>query len=174
MEGKEMSRRAAQEEREVKIIDALKKGKGVQKMAAEMQVHRNTIWADLKALRDKCKIGSGPEFEAYRDAQLQVLERIEQSIIEGHIRPDVANAWRAVRQDIANLIGLNAPSKSVSVKVDAESSPLFLKFKKACAGLADEQLEEVLQFAADQPRAARKPERNESWFPKPTPKEIEG
>lgn len=165
---------AKQLARETDVVEGLKDGKTVRKMAAELQVHRNTIVRDLKALRERFAVGNTEAFEQYRDAQLQVLERIELSIIEGHIPVDVANAWRAVRADISKLLGLDAPSKSVSVKVDAESSPLFLKFKKAVSGLAEAQLEEVLAIAAGLPRAAVKVERDESWFPKKAPKEIEG
>jgi len=103
-----------------------------------------------------------------------VLERIEQAIVEGVVPPDVANAWRAVRADISRLLGLDAPSKSLSVKVDAESSPLFLRFKKSIAGLDELRLEEAFKYLSGLPRTKTAQAPDQSWFPKPAPKTLEG
>jgi hypothetical protein len=57
--------------------------------------------------------------------------------------------------------------------VDAQSSPLFLKFKKASAGLSDSQLETVFCEMAKIPREAVVTVRDASWFPTPEPKQLE-
>lgn len=83
-----------------------------------------------------------------KHAQLQTYELMERSLIEGKIAPEIAREWRGIRSEISQLLGLNAPSKSVHLNVTANQTGRFHKFVQAAAGLSEAQLEQVFQFAA--------------------------
>lgn len=164
--------KAAIEGRRETLAKMLKHGLSASDAQEALKASRSTIWRDLEKLRLSFSASAPAEFEEYRKAQLAVLERIEQAIIEGMIEPDVANAWRAVRADISKLLGLDAASKSVHVSVVDEGSSLFLRFKKAVAGLDEVQLEQELEHLASIPRAAKAPTIDANWFPKPERKKL--
>lgn len=112
------------EERRVEAIKLMGDGKTKAEIAERLRVSRITLWRDLAALRERYKTENSKEFEAYRKAQLEVLELIEEGIVEGMIAPDVANSWRQVRSDISKLLGLDAPSKSVRYEADVDPDKL--------------------------------------------------
>ena len=77
--------------------------------------------------------------------------------------------------EISKLLGLNAESRAVVAHVSAsEHSPLFLRFKKAVAGLSDAQVEELLAAAEKMRREPVPALRDASWFPAPEPKALGG
>lgn len=161
------------ESRRKTTMEKVNQGESQTAIAAELGVSRSTLWRDLESLRLKYSSEASAEFQEYRKKQLEILEQIEKAIVAGIILPDVANAWRQVRADISKLLGLDSPTKHLTAHVDAESSPLFLRMKKACAGLGEAQLEEVMRFAAALPRAASAAPKDASWFPKALPEEAQ-
>jgi DNA-binding CsgD family transcriptional regulator len=154
------------EERRAKTVKLMNEGRTKAEIADQLRVSRITLWRDLANLRERYKTESSADFEAYRKAQLEVLELIEEGIVEGMIAPDVGNAWRQVRADISKLLGLDAPSKSV--RIDAELDPEKLQgYRKWLAetkGLDDGDLVPVWSMLREIRGAkARKP--IEAFFP---------
>jgi hypothetical protein len=153
----------------------MKEGKAASAIARELRVSRMTFWRDLQAIEAQYVAGSGEDVKQFKEAQYRALIKLEEATAKGTIEPDVANALVRIRDSVAKLLGLNAPTKSVSMNVSAEHSPLFLKFKSATAGLTEDQLETVFAYAAGLPREARVTVKDESWFPAPqTPLLTEG
>jgi hypothetical protein len=83
-------------------------------------------------------------------------------------------AWARWMRLEMDLLGTAAPSRSIQAHVSSgETSPLFLKFKKATAGLSDSQLEEVFKQLASIPREVVVTVKDASWFPEPMTKQLE-
>jgi transcriptional regulator with XRE-family HTH domain len=125
-------------------VPRLNAGESQQDVADALGVDRITIYRNLKKLTEKL-VGEATEG---RLAQLKVFELIEQSLVEGKVEPEVAREWRAIRSEISQLLGLNAPTKSITAHVATQGDGRFHRFIQAAAGLSDGQLETVLQFAA--------------------------
>ena len=166
------SSKAAVEARSEAVLEELKQGKSQAAIAQTLGVHRNTICRDLKALTKKLSTANLAEHEARVAAQEAVLELIEQSLIEEQVSPEVANAWRAVRSDIAKLRGLNAENRSVIAHVSSNSDVLFLKFKAAVNGLTDAEIEVAFAYLEKLPRQPIVTIKDASWFPPVEPKQL--
>ena len=88
------------EARRAKAVKFMNEGMTKTELAEQLRISRATLWRDLASLRERYKSENSEEFEAYRKAQLGILEQIEGSIVQGIVSPDFANAWRQVRSDI--------------------------------------------------------------------------
>jgi hypothetical protein len=135
---------------------------------------RSTLWRDLKALSVKLATTNLAEHEKRVAAQEAVLGLMEQALLDEQIEPDVANAWRQIRKDIAELRGLNAPSKSVVAHTSPSHDILYMKFRKAIFDLSEAQVDDVLAYATKLPREPVVTVRDASWFPQPEPKQLPG
>jgi hypothetical protein len=166
------SPKAKMEERRDRVIEGMKDGKTQTEIAEELKISRSTLWRDLATLRERFSEDNSEAFIEYKKAQLQVLELIEKGLLEGTINTKVADSWRAIRSDISKLLGLDAPTRTITARVDAESSPLFLRFKQSAAGLTEQQLDEVMRYAQGLSRAGTERPGPE-WMPR-TQKVIEG
>ena len=98
-------------------------------------VSRATLWRDLQELKLGWAIDNRENYNECREKQLQILERIEDSIISGDLKPEAANSLRNIRSDIAKLLGLNSPTKSLVAHVNLEELR-----KTPVAKLSNEQL----------------------------------
>ena|ERR1700683_3318865 len=110
--------------------------------------NRLQVQRDLQQISKPLQLENSAAFEQMKHAQLQTYELMERSLIEGKVSPETAREWRGIRSEISQLLGLNAPSKSVHVNVTASQTGRFHKFVQAAAGLSEVQLEKVFQFAA--------------------------
>jgi hypothetical protein len=146
---------------------------GMTNLAAALGVSRQTLWRDLQAIEGRYVEGSKDDVATFKKSQYDALMRIESATAEGSIPAEVANALVRVRDSVARLLGLNAPERSITATISADTSPMFLRFKKHCSGLSDEQLEQVYQFAQSLPRIRAEAARDASWFPAPEPKLLE-
>ena len=161
--------KAHRAERRAQALTLMKEGKSQTEIARELKVSRMTFWRDLQAIEAQFVVGSSDDVREFKQQQLDALMKIEEATAKGTIAPDVANALTRIRDSVAKLLGLDAPTRSVHFK--AEAGDLFsMKMRKACDGLTEAQVEIVLDFAAKLPREAKKTVMDASWFPQPEPK----
>ena len=155
--------------RQVRAIELLKSGDTQEAIAALLGISRTTFWRDLQAIEARFVAGTDADVRQFKQAQYQALMKIESATAQGTIEPDVANALTRVRDSVAKLLGLNAPTKSISAHVNTnpEHSPAYLFFREAVAGLNDEQLHQVYQFARVLKRVPVVTVKDASWFPEP-------
>src|SRR6266498_5684210 len=161
---------AARAARRAQALQLMKEGKTAMVIAEELRISRQTFWRDLQAIEAHYVAGASDDIKQFKEAQYRALMKLEEATAKGTIEPDVANALTRIRDSVAKLLGLNAPTKSVSMSMSAESSPLFLKFKAAIADLSEAQIEGVLAYATTLVREPRTTVRDASWFPAPEPK----
>ncbi len=109
-------------------------------------------------------------------AELQVLRASLAASVGMPIKDRLQIALQIIDRDVvvmkreAELLGLDAPSKSITAHIDTTGDGRFHRFIEAAAGLCDAQLETVLTFAASM---QRKPLELPAG-PPPPPLELEG
>lgn len=117
-------------------------GKGLSTGEAEIVLQREgfrgtdrvTLDRDLKALHQRWAECNPEEFEKLREVQLRILERMEEFLLAEKIDLETAREWRAIRQDIAKLLGLNrevAPTVQVTIETDPARLGLYDRFLQA-------------------------------------------
>lgn len=161
--------KAARAERQARALQLMKEGKTQAAIAEELRISRQTFWRDLQAIEAHYVSGADADIQQFKEAQYRALMKLEEATAKGVISPDVTNALTRIRDSVAKLLGLNAPTKSVSMSVNPETSPLFLKFKAAVDGLTEAQIESVLAYATALVREPRVVVKDASWFPEPEP-----
>ena len=120
-------------------------------IAAQLGVDRTTVYRSLKPLVEKMRETNPEKFIEGRLAQKEVYELMERALIEGKIPPDVARAWQSIRDSISRLMGYDAPSKSITAHVTANTSVQY-RFLEHSHGLSADQIEEVFKFMDALPR----------------------
>jgi len=171
------SSQAEIELRREQVIEKLKTAdhQTLTQLAEDLGVSRATLWRDLQAIEARFVAGSAEDVKQFKEAQYHALLKIEEATVKGTIEPDVANALTRIRESVAKLLGLNAPTKSVSLTASVETHDLrYLKFEAAADGLDDVQLEEAFDYLRKLPRTPRVTVKDASWFPQPEPKQLEG
>jgi hypothetical protein len=139
--------KADQEARRKATADLMADGFSHAEATDILGVKPSTVWRDLAVLTERFKEASGPKYQEFVAAQVAVFELMEKSLIEGKIDHQTSNAWRGIRSEISTLLGLNAPSRSVSVTVDAEEGLVgYKRFRYETRFLSQEQLEQVYAF----------------------------
>ena len=118
-----------------KIIEGTNEGKTQREIGEELGLTRDTVNRNLAALKASFVQGNREDFEKYVRAQLDLLTKAIEEVWEGNLPPDAANSIRGMMDSIARLTGSNAPSKSIVARVDGESSPMFLMFRRVHPGL---------------------------------------
>jgi len=117
-------------------------GKGLSTGEAEIVLRREgfrstdrvTLDRDLKALHQRWAECNPEEFEKLREVQLRILERMEEFLLAEKIDLETAREWRAIRQDIAKLLGLNrevVPTVQLNVGTDPARLGLYDRFMQA-------------------------------------------
>lgn len=140
--------KAARAERQSKALELMKTGENQEAITALLGVSRTTFWRDLQAIEARYVEGSKEDVAAFKKSQYEALIRIESATAEGSIEPEVANALVRCRDSVARLLGLNAPTKSISANMQVEQQVIpveqQLEYLNAFAGLyEDERLEEL-------------------------------
>jgi len=139
--------KATQETRQARAADMLNLGFTHHEVSSMLGVSPSTTWRDLEALTVRFKAEAGPAYAEFVKAQVAVFELMEKSLAEGKIDHQTANSWRGIRDSISDLLGLNAPSRSVSVTVDAEEALVgYKRFRYETRFMSQEQLEQVYAF----------------------------
>jgi hypothetical protein len=138
---------AQQADRQAQVIEKAAEGKTQGQIAAEVGASLATVKRDFKALALDFQQTTSIANAEFRRAQLAAFELIEQSLVQGQINSETANAWRGIRSEISKLLGLNAPERKVTAHVTGEHSRKYLLFRESVAGLDEKQLQEVYRFA---------------------------
>jgi DNA-binding CsgD family transcriptional regulator len=131
--------------RQQKIIDMLNQGMSQVQIAEELNVDRITVWRNLSELRKTLSVKNAEELAEYRNAQLAVLELIEEALLLNKIDATTAGEWRKIRAEVAKLLGLNAPSRSLIAHVNS---------KDFVATLSDAELEEIIKAGRELPEGS--------------------
>ncbi|HEV2173032.1 MAG TPA: hypothetical protein VGR71_05670 [Nitrospira sp.] len=162
--------RAERQAREIELMNA---GKTQADIAAELGISRQTFWRDMTALTTSYTEGNQTAFGKLREMQVGALLDMAREVHEGKIEPEVGNSIRSLLDSVSKLLGLNAPTKSLSVSATVDAHDIrYLKFKKAVSGLTETQLEDVLGYATKLPRVVVETVKDASWFPTPEPKKL--
>jgi hypothetical protein len=139
--------KAERAERQTRALELMKQGETQEAIAEILGVSRTTFWRDLQAIEARYVAGSNDDVRQFKEAQYKALMKIEEATANGTIEPDVANALTRIRDSVAKLLGLNAPTKSVTAHVDGvQVIPIEeqYEYSLAFAGLyPDERLEEL-------------------------------
>jgi hypothetical protein len=135
-------------ERQSRALELMKTGETQDAIAEILGISRTTFWRDLQAIEARYVEGTKEDVAAFKKSQYEALIRIESATAEGSIEPEVANALVRVRDSVARLLGLNAPTKSISANVNVDQPVIpvehQLEYLNAFAGLyEDERLEEL-------------------------------
>jgi hypothetical protein len=126
-------------------------GMGQGELAAALGISRQTFWRDLQSIEARYVDGSAEDVRAFKEAQYKALLQIESATAEGTIPPDVANALTRIRSEVAKLLGLNAPERSITAHVTANTAVQY-RFLEHSHGLSPDQIEEVFKFMDALPR----------------------
>jgi hypothetical protein len=116
---------------------------------------RNTIWRDLEALKVEWKQANVEDFEVLRNKQLAILETIEKVNWMGTVPAETIREARMLRKDISSLLGLDAPTKSVSASVSMDEPDWVADFRLAAQGLTEEDFPQIWEFMRNLPRKPR-------------------
>src|SRR5579864_1488494 len=137
--------KAARAERQAKALELMKTGVTQDAIAELLGVSRMTFWRDLQAIEARYVEGSKEDVAAFKKYQYDALIRIESATAEGSIEPEVANALVRVRDSVARLLGLNAPTKSIVGHVNGpQLDALYLDIRQELLDLSDGDKQEAL------------------------------
>jgi len=110
---------------------------------------RVTLDRDLKQLHDRWAECNPEDFEKLRQVQLRILERMEEFLLAEKVDLETAREWRAIRTDIAKLLGLNrevVPTVQVNIEADPAKMGLYNRFLYETRWLATAKYQLVWDF----------------------------
>jgi DNA-binding Lrp family transcriptional regulator len=144
--------------RQSKALELMKTGATQEAIAELLGVSRTTFWRDLQAIEARFVQGSVEDVKQFKQAQYDALIRIESATAEGSIEPDVANALVRVRDSVAKLLGLNAPSKSIVGHVSGpQLDTLYLEIRQELLDLSDGDKQDALLLVQEFAKSRKKP-----------------
>jgi len=162
--------REARKARAVKMLnDGVPKGV----VQAELGVSRMTLWRYLQDLQKDFQQVNLGEYCKLVEEQDRVLRMAEQILLEGQASPELINAWRGIRKDLADLHGLDKAKKSAHMHLHAvmnvdPSTPvsemtddqLFVRMAMRLKDLSPGQWQQVFDFADSLPQETEEDWRN--------------
>ena len=142
------------EARRHRLTELLAEGRSVNQCFEDLvedgfPASRTTLWRDVVELRKDWKTANIKNYDALREKQMGILLKIEQALLEDLVDPDKAKVWLAIRKDVSSLLGLDAPSRSVSVSLnmknidDMSTGELWMNMAE---GLSSERQQRVVEF----------------------------
>jgi hypothetical protein len=150
--------KAERAERQARALELMKEGETQGAIAQLLGVSRTTFWRDIQAIEARYVAGSADDVATFKKAQYDALIRIESATAEGSIDPDVANALVRVRDSVARLLGLNAPTKSIVGHVNGpQLDALYLEIRQVLLDADEPTRQEVLDHARELVKSRRKP-----------------
>ena len=153
--------KATRAEREGRVIAKLGENKSQTTIAKEIGVSRSTVWRHLQKMTLLMSENNASQFAELRKTQVGALADMAAEVHRGKVAPDVANAWGGLMKQIASILGLNAPTRTISAKIDANVDPEKLvgyrKFVYETRGLDQAQIDQVYAFARSLVRVRETP-----------------
>ncbi len=137
--------------RRSKVLARVKAGEPVTAIAKAVETPYRTVQSDLSALRLQLLASNKEAWEAYRSEVRSDLLALRDKA-ESLKGKEAIDAALSCIDRLTRLDGLNAPDKSVSVKVSATSTGLQYQFLEHAGGLSESQLSEVFAFMDSLPR----------------------
>jgi DNA-binding CsgD family transcriptional regulator len=110
--------KAHRAERQAREIELMNAGKTQTEIAEELGISRQTFWRDIQKLTADYAAGNQPAFAQLREVQVGALLDLAREVHDDAITPEVGNSVRGFLDSVSRILGLNAPVKSVSVRVD--------------------------------------------------------
>jgi DNA-binding Lrp family transcriptional regulator len=149
---------AKRAERQARALELMKTGETQEAIAEALGVSRTTFWRDLQAIEARYVAGSADDVAAFKRNQYEALIRIESATAEGSIEPDVSNALVRIRDSVARLLGLDAPTKSISAHVSGpQLDALYLDIRAELLDLNDGDKQEALLLIREFAKARKQP-----------------
>jgi DNA-binding Lrp family transcriptional regulator len=149
--------KAVRAERQAKALELMKGGETQEAIAQLLGVSRTTFWRDLQAIEARFVEGSKEDVAAFKKSQYEALIRIESATAEGSIEPEVANALVRVRDSVARLLGLNAPTKSIVGHVSGpQLDALYLNIRQELIDLSDADKQDALLLMREFAKSRKK------------------
>jgi len=132
-------------QRQEKAVDLIGLGFTPAEVKDILGTSPSTMKRDLVALTDRFKSDWGAKkYEAIVEAQIAVFTLMESELVSGSIDASTATAWRGIRDSISDLLGLNAPTKTVNINIDENEALVgYRRFRHSTRYLSNEQLEAV-------------------------------
>ena len=169
------------EARKSRLLELLAEGKTQVEAAEVLRIEGypadvRTLQRDVRSLRGQWGERNMNQFEAWRNEHIAELEDLRAKLEDNLIDPadKIALTLAIIRED-SKIKGTHAPSKSISAHVtdNPEHSKEYLLFREAVAGLVDDQLHEVYDFAKKLQRVPVINAKDASWFPEPMKPQLE-
>ncbi len=102
-------------------------GKTQVEIAEQLEISRSTFWRDVCRLTKDYSLDNREAFGQLRELQVGALMDMAKEVHEGDITPEAGNSIRGFLDSVSKLLGLNAPTKHVTAKVDATTDPSEMK-----------------------------------------------
>lgn len=122
------------QKRRQRAVEMLNAGATQVEVARDLSITPVAVCKALKRLRETMTADTQANFEDYRKAQLAVLEQMETALLDGSVTPEVSARWLAIRNSIADLLGINAPHRTLSIKTEIGSDQtkgFYVRFARA-------------------------------------------
>ena len=121
-------------------------------IATRLGVSVKTIERDQEANMDYISQQKRPDLEVLQERVRRRYQELEDDVESAHVNGQLGIEKRTalacgILKDLRDLLGLDAPTKSISAHVEVDGTGRFHRFIQAAAGLSDEQLEQVFRFA---------------------------
>ncbi|MGH9499637.1 MAG: HTH domain-containing protein [Terriglobales bacterium] len=151
--------KAAREQRRSSVVEVLKEQPTAtnQDLAAQAGVSLATVKRDLADLRERFSLVTDASYEEFKKAQLAVFELIERNLVAGTVAPEVAREWRGIRSEISQLLGLNAPSRSIHANVSTSLTPDLLAILSEFSGIPQADMPRAVEAARAALRSFQQP-----------------
>jgi predicted transcriptional regulator len=140
-----------QEQRVEQALQMIGEGKTQTEIAELLGISRVSLWRNLKTLTQKVQAKNETQRELEIASTLAVYELAEQALLTGQIDSETANSWRRIRDSIARLKGLNAPTTAIVARtttdeVDPKLLGRYRRFVYETRHMSDADLEKVYEF----------------------------
>ena len=108
------------EQRVDKELKLLADGHSASEVREQLGISRPTLWRDLHKNAVELAKGNREAFVKLRSMQVGSLIDMAEQVATGEIPPEVATSWRGIMADVAKLLGLNSPSKSMHLVLNGQ------------------------------------------------------
>ena len=136
-----------------KVAESLASGKGVIETAQDLGLHRNTVSHHKKDVGSDIRLRFKDAVDEYRADVVLKLAEIEALVADPSVdRVDKAKVLLDVVKQLRAIHGTDAPTRSVTARIDASATGVQYEFLEHSHGLTRPQLDDVFRFMDSLPR----------------------
>lgn len=154
--------------RQTEELRLMNEGEKLKDIAASVGVSKVTLWRDIQKMSLQFAEGNAGALAQLKKMQVGALLQLVEELHDGELSPDVGNSIRGFLDSVSKILGLDAPTKHLTARVDGTD----MRFKAAIAGLSENQIESVYDFARSLAREKQTQVVDASWFPQPEQKAL--